>query len=664
LQETLFFYIKMDEEQPDLNVFMEKLRELKSSLSLPSVHYSSTNASVDDDDINQPHSFSISFDTIESIYSKIETRSVNEPNMYKFVEAVTNLMPGFPGGGRSFIEIPINITMMEIGKTMKRVRDVLEKFKECFKYGQNLKHHKHLMVKVDDDNNSYIDKIDFLACLPENGGSPSIDIGIKYITNSIVLVISVDSYWQPAIDLFKKTYEYAFNYSFNMESKGEIVAKTNSAIDDAKKECYHDASKTLTGTAKDKFCYADGNGPSSSSAKPTETLVFKTAGITYVEYMSFIHRNAVLTSLLKMVSKIKNSKKERIIDKKYQHMILSNSFQLPSIHSSMFVLFKEECIYSNEKPIHVQLIDSSFIKNAVHSTIRFIHDGDDGSITVNFSKREFIKSDVFMGNAIVFYGDNDGGYIINGIKANIDFINESDINDIKFTAKNKENNNYLSDLNIAYFNPFQSNVYISRSLNEIIYPDDIIWPSVYKSRWMNYQGKMQFQRSLYGISFSEEEEQSLERNFKDIIPFQPYCTDIGINVFHKSIENQFLVEMAIHEFIKHYNEGIDVKLYEKSQIILFPVVLSLQCVRSIDKMDINELISMQIKKNELIDGSPKRIIVPGYVSNLMLEKFSEDNTHLGNITFKLNSEPKIYFPDQQDTRLQTKRYYTADYTIQ
>ncbi len=647
---------------PDMNVFMERFRELKSSLSLPGASCYISNYSVDDDDANQPLSFSIIFDTIDNIADKIDKRDPSESSIYKFVESITSLMPGFPGGGRSFIEIPINVSMYEIGEVMAEIRGVLIKFKELFRYGQSSRSYSQWV----DHETRTIENMEFMACMPENGGAPSIDISIKYVSNIVILIISVDSYWQPAIDLFKKAYNIAFSYCFNLDSKVITTQKVSALVEEHRKKCYNDARDTILNKKRGKSVYAQASqSPSSSSGGASDCMMFSSPDFTYAEYMSFLHRNAILTTLLKMIAQVKTKMGRKIVDKSYQEAMLSAVLQMPSLSDTMAAILREDMAFIKGGPVFLRLIDPMHIRNAVHSTIRFIE--EDTGITVYFSKKEYGRSDVFTGNAIMTYGDNDGVYVINSIKTQKDINVSADISSVRFVSRNKEKIGTLADQGISFFDSFGSDMfYLSRALNELIFQTDLMWLSIYKSRWMCYQGK-QNERETYSITFdSSDKKLVLERDFKEVIPFQPYCDDIGINVSHRPIEEQYLVETAVHEFIKRFNDGFDMTIYEKSQITIMPTVLTLQCVRSIDKMSVDELVMTQIKRNETSEDRPNHVVVPGNVSNLHMASFLEDHPELGIVRFSTNFVPHDYFDGYGDADSsiayeQRKKYYIIEY---
>jgi hypothetical protein len=644
----------------DLDVFMEKLRELKSSLSQHQAQCVTDNYSTDDDDPNQPHSFSIFLDEISKIEALIENKHPLESQIYKFIESITSLMPGFPGGGRSFVAIPINATMFEIGHIVIKIREVLNVFKKNFRFGQMTRdYQKHV-----NQASGCIENPEILTCLPENGGAPSIDIAIKYICNSIVLFIIVDSYWQPAIDLFKKTYNTAFSYCFNMESKAS-TSQQNSSVESQKRKCYLDARETITNKKNGLSTYLISSSQPSSSHGEPGVMTFTSANFSYAEYMSFLHRNAIITTLIHMLSKIKNTtRNERIIPKDYKKTILSSKLQIPSLTEEMASMLRDDAVFVGTSPIFVRLIDPAHIHNAVHSTIRFV-DRERFGLSVFLSRKEFIRSDVFTGNAIIFYGDNDGVFIINDVKTNVDFTFFADTDPVKFTTKIKEKNIALQDLCITSVDTFSADhLYISRALNEVIFPEDLMWPSIYKSRWMSYQGVPKG-RNLYGLTFlGEDDTMKLETVFKEVVPFQPYCDDIGVKIYYRRIKEQYLIEMAVHEFIKKSNAEFDLAVYDKSKITLMPVVLTLQCVRSIDKMSVEELVMMQIRQNT-IERRPNRIIVPHDISNKQLDDFLRSHRDLGISRFSSHFVDKDYYPTpDEETSHDMKKYYMVEYTCQ
>lgn len=534
------------------------------------------NFGAENDCDDYPLSFMIFFDELRNIESVINTKPETELNIYKSIIEICKIMPGFPGGGRSFIEIPLNTTIMELPNVLEQIRGVIENFRDNFKYGQNTKHYMNFV----DSSCDTINEIDFLSCLPENGGSPQIEIGIRYIMKNIFLVIVVDSYWQPSIDLLIETIKLCSMHTsyVNSTSKRKKIDSFNLEGNIA---IYEEFKKNLL------FKH---HGKSNYTLVGKKTC-FNIPDFSYCELMGYLHRNAVITKLCMMISKIKIND-VKLIDSFAS--LLTNAYEFPSIIKENAVLLNKEWLYTGDNQIKIQLIDHQFIRNAVHSTIHFVSEpAEDGSnITgIYFSKRIFNIKDFYIGDAFVFYGDNEGGFSVNIPKTTQDFGLMIRPDKSKFIAKK----NIKTINNFTWFD--ENYVYFSRDLTSLSNEGWYISTDIFRSNWTQYtsKDKKKSTQELFGISFEESSDVNMIRlsdDSKEIIPFQLYHDDIGVKMSYKPMVNDFLVESAIHEFlnVNYHMSGMNLSI--------IPIIFTIKMVKSLEKMKIKELVEMQIKFHE------------------------------------------------------------------
>lgn len=528
-----------------------------------------------------PLSFLVFFDELSNIEYQINNKPETELNIYKSIIEICKVMPGFPGGGRSFIEIPLNTTIMELPSVLEQIRDVIENFRDNFKYGQNTKHYMNFVDEADT-----ITEIDFLSCLPENGGSPQIEIGIKYIMKNIFLVIIVDSYWQPAIDLLVETIKLCSIHTSYVNSTSKRK-RTDSNDIESNVGIYDEFKKNLLFKHRGKSNYA-------SIGKKT---CFNIPDFAYCELMGYLHRNAVITKLCMMISKIKNNG-VKLIDA--FPGLLTNAYEFPSITKEHAILLHKEWLYTGDNMIRIRLIDHQYIRNAVHSTINFVSEiADDGSNTTGvwFSKRIFQGKDFLNGDAFVFYGDNEGGFNLNIPKTTQDFGLMIRPDKSKFIAKKniKTSNN---------FNWFDENyVYLSRHLTSLSNEGWTFSTDILRPNWTQYtsKDKKRSTQELFGISFEETSSDvnnmiRLGDDSKEIIPFQLYHNDIGVKMSYKPMMNDFLIESAIHEFL-----NTNYRL-SNMNLSIVPIIFTIKMIKSIEKMKIKELVEMQINFHEEQDS--------------------------------------------------------------
>lgn len=586
---------------------------------------------VEDDNEDKPLSYLIFFDELRNIENEIGKKSEIEVNIYKSIIEICKTLPGFPGGGRSFIEIPLNVTLCELPEIILKIRTVVERFRDNFKYSQKMKYYSNFIDSVD-MTTRLIKNIDFLTCLPENGGSPQIEIGFKHNMKEVVMIIVVDSYWQPAIDMLIKTIEMCITHTSYVNSNSKRGIDVNNS--DEYKDIYEEFKKNILFQHNDK---------KSMYTQVGKTLCFNIPDFSYCELMGYIHRNAIITRLCHMISKIQTKNGVKLIDS--FGSLLTRSFELPSIVPQHAKLLGKEWLNLGE-PVKLQLIDHQYIRNAIHSTIHFVAESaDDGSkiYSLWFSKRVFERQDFITGDVFVFYGDHEGGFYVNHTKTSQDYKLMIGADKIKFIAKKVTRNQQL-------YRWFDENyVYTSRYVT-CISPDEWTFSSdILRCIWKQYTSKDKIisTQKLYGVAFDNEpdiETINIQDDSKEIVPFQLYNEDIGFKMVYKPMINDFLVEAAINEHLESKYR------FSRLNLNIIPIILTIKTIKSIDHMDINELVDIQIRfheEQEKTSGriSSKRQIVYGKNHKLQdIEKYFKKMFN-GRYMFYKSYEDKKYGDD-------------------
>lgn len=585
-----------------LNDFLDRIRTLKVNFSMDNSVLSMIDYASETDDKKSPLSFLIELETIETLKRLIQENSPNENNVYGFIAEITKLIPGFPGGGRSFIEIPIDVNINDISDVLQKVKKVVQKFRNVFKYDQKTERCYDFVLS--DDGNEIVD-IDFLACLPENGGSPQIDIGIKYISNKIVLIISVDSYWQPAIDSFILSYNIAKIFSFEKEKNHDLLAKKTNYdknTEDLKKKIYDEIRDSLIRSIENKSIYHIEN-----EKKDDMKIDFNIINFTYCEYMSYLHRNAVLTKLVGMIKKIKLENKPETwkMIPNFKNENVMRRFFFPSISKEMARLYKNKRLCTNEDgQIYIQLLHQRYIKNAFHTTIRKgINECND--LVVFFTKRQFLRNDFFNGNAIMLYGEHGGFVYHDCYKKKKDYDLTAGNNRFNFVAsKSTIDPFFLSENLLKHTEDFFSGDFLfnPNSISETLMIEqerDFICADILKYYYL-FQNDDHDENEKYGLKYQHPKEVSLEVDSKEVICFQLYQEEIGLKSFYADFEDPYLSEMIINEYLKNANE--DNKVFfnnlSRAHVVINPICISIQCVTPIEKIPLKELITFQINRNE------------------------------------------------------------------
>lgn len=544
-----------------------------------------------------PLSFSVFLGELNSIITSLDSSIQSERNIYNFIQKCTSIMPGFPGGGRSFVKIPIHCNLVEWPIVMISIRTIFNEFRDSFKYNQNFTHFKDF-IKIDKRGFNTIKNVDFLTCLPENGGSPQIDIAFEYSSrNTPVLILIVDSYWQQSIELFKEVYSKCAEYCFNVETKSKFDSLIPKGFENLK-IIYDDVKTTLKHQTTASFFASiykrsDPNLDVNAN-RIKKNLHFISANFSYCEYMSFLHRNAILTKLVDLISQIKNGLDHSILPD--HDKIFSDQYTLPSLSQECCDILKKQSFNMGETPIYIRLIDKLYIHDALHSTIRYVKEYGDQvmEIGIYLEKRVFEKRDFVDGNVFVFYGSSEGGFYNNIVKSQVDIALMKPLTELKFSAsKNLEGLN--SESIICNLN--MSNIYVSRSIFEIVDQGYELRGDVLIQPWMQWDSvTRKSSQKTFGISFSDFKSIgptiNLETFSRQIIPFQPFFEELNFSMNVYSIENTFLLESAIFEILKRIFDEYEIR---NLKIKLVPIILSLWASQSLESFTLEELIAMQRK---------------------------------------------------------------------
>lgn len=603
---------------------------------------------VEDDNEDKPLSYLIFFDELRNIEDEIGRKSEVEVNIYKSIIEICKTLPGFPGGGRSFIEIPLNVTLCELPEVISQIRDIIDKFRDNFKYSQKFKYFNQFIDQTD-HTTKIIKNIDFLTCLPENGGSPQIEIGFKHNMKNVILIIVVDSYWQPAIDMLIKTIEICITHTSYVNSNSKRGVDVNNV--EEYKDIYEEFKKNILFLHQEKTMYT----------QVGKTTCFNIPDFSYCELMGYIHRNAILTRLCHMISKIQTKNGVKLIDT--FGGLLTKSFELPSITPKNAKILGKEWLYLGEMPVKLQLIDHQYIRNAIHSTIHFVAEpANDGSqiYSLWFSKRIFERQDFLTGDVFVFYGDHEGGFYVNHSKTSQDFKLMIGADKIKFIAKKVSKSYQL-------FKWFDENyLYTSRYITAVSPCEWTFSSDILRCDWRQYTSKdktISTQR-LYGISFDSHsgiDMINLQDDSKEIIPFQLYNDDIGFKMCHKPMINDFLIEAAINEHLESNYR------FSRLNLSIMPIILTIKTIKSIDKMSVSELVNIQINFHEEQDRTKnerlptKRQIIYCKNHNLSdIEKYFK-KTFNGKYIFYKSYEDKKY-GDESSYSVSTSSVHECEFT--
>lgn len=613
--------------------FTSKINEIRTKYGMPhlGVEYAN-NYGSENDRIDRPLSFLFFFDELLTIEDNIESNFDYAINLYKSLIDIIKIMPGFPGGGRSFIEIPLNISILELPNIVDQIKTIIDKFRDNFKYDQHTKHYSKF---VDDDG--IIKNIDFLTCLPEKGGSAQISFSFKYVMKDIILVIAVDSYWQPAINMMIRFIKSCIKHiSFKNSNSKRGVDTNNSEIF---AEIYNEF--------KNIFLFADKQKRTDNiSYYNTSKNCFDVVDFSYCEYMGFIHRNAVITKLCHLISKIKNSNGENLIESFKK--LLTSSYIFPSISKNNANAVEKLWLNTNDKIVNIQLIDHIYIKNAVHSTIHFIQESD-GVVSIWFSKRIFNKIDFYAGEAFIFYGDHDGGFYVNMPKTYEDFRLMIDPDKVKYIALKNKRNRYL---NYVFFD--ENYKYRSRESSVMNNEKWYMSADIFHPNWMQFTShdKRISTQKLYGMSFTdminniqdnEEDIDPFNDLSKEIIPFQLYYEDVGLQVKYKKINDSFLVFDAIYQYLR--DNGIEIRDTNVFNMNILHNLLVIKMMKSLDNMSVKELVDMQIERYERMEMNS---IIDKKTSNKDKYIIYSQNHNLTDIRKYFEKKKKGYMIDRTE----------------
>jgi len=619
---------------------MEKWRSIRSKTSHQPGGVFFQDFGSENEDETTPMSFSIIVDSLMSIQSCTNEMKQSQKNLLEYIRRCCDIMPGFPGAGRSFIEIPIRCKLADCGIMVNMILEVFQNFTDSFKYDQIFEHYSDF-VKTEKNSSLIIKKVDFLSCLPENGGSPQINISFRYNARGLLsLILVVDSYWQPAIDLFKKTYKKMEQYCFSENpnnagldtSKIKNYESLKAVYDDIKNTLRHEYSTELFS----KIYQKEDADMDVNLNRIKKNLHFISANFSYCEYMSFIHRNAILTRLVSMISKLKDKNNQSILPDFEQ--ILTNQYTLPSLSVDGCKVVDDMNFNLKDKPIFIQLIAPNYIKDSIHSTIRFVRETNElGNFQtmVHLSKRIFEKRDFIEGNVFIFYGCSEGGFYVPNIKTEKDIIFIKPLTEIKYVSSKvlESDKPRESECNLS-----KQFIYVSKSIFEYVEEYYELSSDILVHPWFETETHTQKStQTTYGIDFTVSdffnEKNNLENESHKILLFQPFFEEFQFRFPFYHLKNSFLIETSINEFIKK-NFGMPI------HVNIYPIFVSIWSCRSLQFYSLEDLIKM--KKNDqslILDKNGKIhnkiLISPTHFTEL--EKFKKRK-----VNFEMKTTEKIY----------------------
>ena len=598
---------------------------------------------VENENNEAPMSVSIFLSPLHRIINDLETSGEKERNIYNFIMNCTSIMPGFPGGGRAFVRLPIDCNIMEWPTVMSSIQEVFKDFRDSFKFNQNFPNYKDF-IKPNKRNESFIKNIDFLTCLPENGGSPQINLAFEYTSRGTpILTLIVDSYWQQAINLFKDVYLKCAEYSFNIE----IKSKYNSIIPKGFENLrfiYEDVKNTLKHQKNSSFFSSiykrsDPNADINTN-REKKNIHFISANFSYCEYMSFLHRNAILTKLICKIAKIRNGLDQPIISN--YDKIFSEKYTLPSLSSECCDVLKKPLFNLGDSPVFIRLIDKLHIHDSIHSTIRYVteYGGKTSEVGVYLEKRIFEKRDFIEGNVFVFYGSSEGGFFNNVVKSPLTIALVKPLNNLTLTSSKNifdPPKPFECNLNSSY-------IYVSRSIFFDIDQFYEMAGDVFLQPWLQWDSATEkSSQKTFGLGFSEirpiGDNFNLELCSRKIIPFQPFFEELNFSITTYSIENTFLLESAIPEMLKRIFDELEIR---SVNLKILPIILSIWSARSLESFSLEHLISMQKsatppqKEKKRNNTYRNRVIIsPKHFTEL--EDFKQ-----GKEDFSMTTAEKIY----------------------
>lgn len=626
----------------DFEKFIQEWRKIKSKNSHSTGGISIVNNGADYENIETPISFLIEIDNSNSICSILKTMDIRQKNLFSYIKGCTDIMPGFPGGGRSFIEIPIYCNLFEVFTITDNILNILKHFRESFKYDQIFENYIHFVKTDKRININIINDPSFLTCLPENGGSPQINIGLKNdIRGMPILYICVDSYWQPAIKLFKSAYKKVEEYCFSEDvNNSSFDIKKTDTLKNVK-YIYWDIKNTLSYEYSREFYQKiyekEDEDLDLKSNRTKKNIHFISPNFAYCEYLSFLHRNAILTILIGKISQIKNSKGNSIVGN-YEEL-LSSQYTLPSLSKNCCEILRTPELHLGDKPIFIKLIDKIYIKNAVHSTIRFSGNGFHNEMDVFITKRVFNEIDFLNGSAFVFVGATEYGFCNSQIKTESDIEIIKSISDIKFIAsKSLENQTREQE----YSNINQDYIYVANSCYDNSF--SILSAEIFVHPWIQINKTLTGTQNTYGIDFNdyniESDKNNLNTSGREIILFQPFSSEFDFKFSTYYLKNSFLLETAIYEYLKSiFKENY---LKYKLRLSILPFFASLWSCKALENFSLEELI--QLKRNSVKEpaSSSKSNIIENKLI-ISTKHFKDlDKFKKGKSNFKITTSDRIY----------------------
>ncbi len=612
--------------QYNIPEFMSLLRQHRSSET--EISFLMENFNCEMNDTKLPFSFSISLRTLEDMKRIIGQKEPNEEKIYSFISKFASQMPGFPGGGRSFVEVPLKGSYLDIEDILSMINKVVKKFRRMFKYDQNMTNLKENII--DTKNEPHVKRC-FMTCLPETNAITSVDFFLRPNGDFMNLIIVVDSFWEPAVKAFCQTFEAAAEYCVLLQ-----INKTHNVTNNGSETIYNDVVKMMTHAKKE------------STERPHE---FVTPNIEYVELMSYIHRSSVITFLLKEFDKLWDKERDFFTNLKE---LKTKRFPVPSVmqETADRLGMSELCL--GTKQVFISIIDPIYVHDAVHSTLK-VQKVDDAPVLC-MTKHEFDIDDFYSGNAFVLYGEHKGGFYLPQIKTcnQIDVITEptqTKMASIK-SHSNRQNRPYPRRFNHDF-------VYTSKAATEITDSDCVLPTDIFSFNWTQISTDTKTRTDeAFGLKVSVV---AVDSDPEKKVPFQLYSEIIGQTPKNYTFRDAVVVESHIRDYLDRFHEThLEQLIFHMQPVSPVPQILStirsVVTMKSIETMTLDELVKSQITEESMELKSSGTVIISEQFRFRELNEYSRKH----GITLEPTSQ-YYHFPDENS---EFKRsYLLAKYTI-
>lgn len=491
-------------------------------------------------------------------------------------------MPGICGAGVTWCELPmlhVNLDMYSqfvdsIRKCMyKHVQPVLF----CREQSDALVNAQHPKDGVD--------AVEYFCGLPERGALPKISIGVRHISAHKYLVVSVDSYWQPAQRAFESTLKHLVDV---LRSDDDRYIEDNAMLVDAmiasltSSYAFESALGPMcdgVSAHNDRYGQGASGGVNYPHGVPIKER-FRCAGVEYMNAMSVAHRTCVLTKVLRDIReyvRLGHTQSSVIEASMRQKFGSSNTpMSMPTLSQMGAALDKHVLCGENETTVNV--IDPRLLRHAVHSTIRIAGTG------VYAMCRQYALDDVRSGRAHVNFGDIGQGMFYGGG----DVQSNSGITLTHAFAKKYDEKEvvYPSDYTPVLVPISSQN---DNSLADIVVPE-----------WRSSQG-VNF--TACDIAFLQERS-ALRSSVALVVPMQEYYNKIEPMVHVYTIAD---ASGLVPAFQKYFSDRCSPKITLNNIIIPEPL-LTLVAATPIEYMSISEIVQKaedSMKKDVVI--SPEHV---------------------------------------------------------